>query len=248
MFHPSVVHHKSCSGTACALHIPDSFGVLCWNVHKNNRASDFLNYLKKLDEKSGIDLMLFQEASFENDGICSLESFAFDAAANMELGSSFYGVLTASRAESKESNAYLSEGKEAFMWTRKSLMLSRYTFSDNTPLLVLNIHAINFRESSSYGRELERFSDYISEYGGPVIVAGDFNSWSVGRRKKLDIFRRELGLESVPFRGSSKIKSFMGNHLDFIFYRGLKLPDSFVLDADGLSDHNPLYARFEKLQ
>ncbi len=43
------------------------------------------------------------------------------------------------------------------------------------------------------------------------------------------------------------VKSVFGNPLDFIFYRGLKLLEYRVLDDGGISDHRPLFARFEVL-
>ena len=247
MFRPSLVHHRSCKEPECLIAIPDRFGILCWNVHKNNQKADFALFLKDFTKRCEIDFLLLQEANFEDKGLCSLENFTFDAAANLEVNGSFFGVLTASKTESAAAKAYLSDEKESLIGTHKSLLLSRYLFGDGKPLLVLNIHAINFRESSSYERELKRFLDRIGEYGGAMIVAGDFNSWSTARTDKLMAFMGMLGLDYVPFAEKEKIKSFMGKHLDFIFYRGLRLIDSMVPDEHNLSDHNPLFAEFEKI-
>ncbi len=244
MFHPSLVHHQSCRGTDCRLHLPDTFGLLCWNIHKNNRLPDFSRYLASLHTEHTISLMLFQEAEFRDESAYGLGDFAFDAAANLELAGTFYGVLTASPIESKEAKAYLSEAKESLIGTHKSLLFSRYQFIDGTPLLILNLHAINFREAGSYERELRTFIERTEAYEGAMIVAGDFNSWSRGRARRLHAFRERLGLDTVLFEEKRKIKAFMGKHLDFIFYRGVELIDSAVFDDHELSDHNPLYAKF----
>jgi len=247
MFQPSLLHHRSCSGKDCALLLDDTFGIFCWNTNKNNQNPGFPLYLQTIARQKKVDFLLFQEARFEDMGSCSFENFAFDAAANLEVKGSFYGVLTASKIESKSAKAYLSDEKEGMIGTHKSLLLSQYLFGDGTPLLILNIHAINFRESQSYKRELKKFMERIRDFEGPMIIAGDFNSWNPTRTLELNEFRDALNLASVPFREKKKIKSFLGNHLDFIFYRGLKLLDSAVFDDHGLSDHNPLYACFKKI-
>ena len=247
MFKPSIVHHRSCHSDKCSLYLPETFGLFCWNVHKNNQNPDFPHYLQNFSKQRELTLLLFQEARFKDQGVCSFEKYTFDAAANLEIQGTFYGVLTASKIESNRAQAYLSDEKESLIGTHKSLLLSWYLFEDGSPLLILNIHAINFRESQSYTRELKRFLERAKEYDGPMIVAGDFNSWNASRRKKLREFIDALGLDSVFLGKNSKIKSFMGNHLDFIFYRGLELLDSEVLDDHGLSDHNPLFAKFRKV-
>jgi endonuclease/exonuclease/phosphatase (EEP) superfamily protein YafD len=221
--------------------------MLCWNVHKKNRHPDFGRYLKDFSGRQTIDCLLLQEAEFKDEGICALDDYAFDAAANLEVNGTFYGVLTASRTEADEARPYLSKARESLVGTHKSLLASRYHFADNTPLLILNIHAINFRETGSYERELQRFAARAESYEGPLIVAGDFNSWSAPRTWRLHRFKNALQLKTVPFGEKRKVKSFMGRRLDFIFYRGLELTDSAVFDDHGLSDHNPLYARFRRV-
>jgi endonuclease/exonuclease/phosphatase (EEP) superfamily protein YafD len=222
--------------------------MLCWNVYKNNlKQAAFRPWLHSLVKQKKIELLLFQEASFESGGRFALSGFAYDAAANLEFAGAFYGVLTASSVESKRSRAYLSKSRESLIGPHKSLLLSRFSFADGSKLLVLNIHAINFRENQSYAKEIDGFMEYIKEYDGPLIVAGDFNSWNRERQLKIARERKALSLKSVPFKQKQKIKSFMGNTLDFIFYRGLELLESEVIDGHGLSDHNPLFASFRKI-
>lgn len=246
MFIPSLLHHRSCRFT-CSRVVPDTFGVLCWNVYKKNSKNPaFKPYLENMTAGRGIDFLLFQEANFRDDNYFTLPNFAFDAAANLEYRGEFYGVLSASRVESKHAQAYLSEGKESLIGPHKSLLLSTYTFEDGSELLILNVHVINFRENQRYHKELERFLNLMSHHEGPMIIAGDFNSWNKKRMQRLHEIREKLALNAVPFKQTDKVKSFMGNHLDFIFYRGVEIVD-FSVDRDhGLSDHNPLFARFRK--
>ncbi len=246
MFKPSRLHHS-------ALHnhghtsIPDTFGMLCWNVYKNNqRHPRFQEFLHKEVMQRAVDFILFQEANFRDNKHFQLPYFSYDAAANLEFRKEFYGVLTASRTVSSRAQAYLSEGKESIIGPHKSLLLSDYSFEDGTPLLILNVHAINFRENQHYGRELERFLNLVESYRGPMVLAGDFNSWSKKRMEKLYIIVQRLSLETVIFEKTGKVKSFMGKNLDFVFYRGLELVEAEVMDEHKLSDHNPLFVRFKR--
>ncbi len=244
MFIPSKLHHSSCL-VKCDIFVPDIFGVLCWNVYKNNtKHNRFKSYLK--NRETLFDFILFQEANFEDDEDFTLPHFAFNAAANLEVKNRFYGVLTASKVESKTANAYLSEGKESMFGTHKSLLVTSYIFEDKEPLHILNVHAINFRENRGFNKELERFKVLLETKKGPLIVAGDFNTWSKKRLEKLHELREKLGLKMVEFNKDKDVKSFMGNNLDFILYRNLELIKSSIDKNHGLSDHNPLFAQFKR--
>lgn len=109
MFKPSRLHHSSC-GDQCCAYMPETFKLLCWNVYKNNQKHpSFQHFLQKESQKRDLDFMLFQEAGFQDDHYFELPYFSFDGAANLEVRKKFYGVLTASRVESHDAKAYLSE-------------------------------------------------------------------------------------------------------------------------------------------
>jgi len=246
MFKPSHLHHSACY-EHCHTHIPDTFEILCWNVHKNNKKDlGFQSFLRKEVKRRGIDIILFQEANFRDNTHFELPGFSYDAAANLEFRREFYGVLTASKMESNYAKAYLSQGRESVLGPHKSLLLSHYLFKDGSTLLILNVHAINFRENQRYGMELERFLHLLKAHKGPMILAGDFNSWNKKRMDKLQKVAQKLSLTAVPFEKTGKVKSFMGKELDFIFYRELELLEAEVMDGHKLSDHNPLFARFKR--
>ena len=84
---------------------------------------------------------------------------------------------------------------------------------------------------------------HISKHVGPVILAGDFNAWSRQRVNALKRFIRSVGLKEVLFDVDLRTKAF-GRPLDFMFYRGLKLKESRVLQTDA-SDHNPIITQFK---
>ena len=65
--------------------------------------------------------------------------------------------------------------REAFISTRKNTLITIYQFQNKEMLMVVNIHAINFRSLAWYQWELSRLHDLINGHEGPMILAGDFN-------------------------------------------------------------------------
>jgi endonuclease/exonuclease/phosphatase (EEP) superfamily protein YafD len=238
------IHHHSYSHDICDDTVPNEFSILCWNVHKNNDTFAFKNYIENFSEKKPVDFFVFQEADFKHDIELNLPGLTFNAAANLEKGSAFYGVLTATKCKTIHSKPFLSHGKELIFGPRKSLLLTKHTFENGTTLLILNLHAINFRENKHYFKEIDRIIKIIDDYTGPMIIAGDFNSWNKKRMDFLHAKMEHLNFTAVPFSKSDKVKSFMRNHLDFIFYRGIKLTEYSIERTHKLSDHHPLFAKF----
>jgi len=175
---------------------------------------------------------------------CVLEGYAFDAAANLELRRARFGVLTASKVPAIEARAFLTRKKEGIWGTHKSFLLSRYVFEDGTPLWVANVHAINFRENRAFRDETERLFGELSGYDGPLIVAGDLNTWNASRLRHLLTMTRHLRLEHL--RPDRRVRSFRSYPLDHVFYRDLRVLDTRIDTTHAVSDHHPIYVRFAK--
>jgi len=244
MFTPVTIRHRHCP-EGCLPSLPTHFGVICWNVYKQNRKdARWSAFIRTQFRKRPIDLILLQEAHFTPKNPCTLEGFSFDAAANIVYGDNLYGVMNASRSVASESKAFISDAKEFWFTTRKSLLLTRYRVENGDELLVVNVHAINFREDRAYAKEKERLYRFLEDYEGALLIAGDFNTWSAKRVRILQEMTRRLSLNELLFPPNT-VKSFLGHPLDRIFYRKLRPIDRSVLDDGGISDHRPLYARFE---
>jgi len=238
------IHHHSYTHLACDDTVPYQFSILCWNVHKNNDTFSFSNYIEDFSKRKPVDFFVFQEANFKHEMELNLPSLTYSAAANLEKNAAFYGVLTASKCKTMHSKPFLSRGKELLFGPHKSLLLTRHSFEDGSDLWILNLHAINFRENRHYYKEIDHMIKIIDDYHGAMIIAGDFNSWNKSRMKFLHAKMKELDLTPVPFSQSDKVKSFMKNHLDFIFYRGIELVEHSIERNHNLSDHHPLFAKF----
>jgi endonuclease/exonuclease/phosphatase (EEP) superfamily protein YafD len=128
-------------------------------------------------------------------------------------------------------------------------LITRYplagTPSGRHELLVANIHAINIRGEGAFRGQLSQLLKSLNEHSGPVLFAGDFNTWSDDRMDQLRRMTERAGLVPVEF-GEGR-KSFMGNVLDHVFVRELQVVASRVrLDIES-SDHSAMQMelRFE---
>ena len=64
--------------------IPDDFGLLCWNIHKENLKKKFPVLIQDWKKKYRLDLILLQEARF-SPSLFSIAGFGFVGAANIRL-------------------------------------------------------------------------------------------------------------------------------------------------------------------
>lgn len=227
--------------------LPHEFGLLCWNVHKENLGLQFTLYFKELLQRYNIDLVALQEVKINPDDSSFFENFHYSFAPNIKFFNHVYGVLNGSRIQEKETFSLLSAHRESMIKTHKSAIISYYRLQEGGTLLLVNLHAINFRATKVYNREIDNIFEKIRHHQGAMIVTGDFNSWN---RKRINIVMKlavALHLQKIEMGHGHLIKSFMTYKLDHIFFRGLQLKESGVIDVEKFSDHNALYARFKSI-
>ncbi|MCF6764786.1 endonuclease/exonuclease/phosphatase family protein [Thiotrichales bacterium 19S3-7] len=223
------------------------FTLICWNVYKKLHKPKQIRYLVSLLSQYDPDLFAFQESPSINrimkstSILAAYEKYYFS---NLEFKNRSFGLLTASSVESRHSNYVISKHKEFIFRTHKAFLVSVYPLASGEQLMLINVHAINFRSVQVYQKELQQLYEFASLHQGPLIIAGDFNSWGIGRLLLLDHLIGQLALTPVAFENANLIKSFISAPLDHILYRGLTLEKSTVLDCAKLSDHNPLVVTF----
>jgi len=93
-------------------------------------------------------------------------------------------------------------------------------------------------ELGPYEAQLDALGKVLAAHAGPVVLAGDFNTWSEARERALAGLAARLALE--PALPNSDTRSrFFGRPADWAYARGVE-----VLDATApvvtASDHNPL--------
>ncbi|MCL2919920.1 endonuclease/exonuclease/phosphatase family protein [Shewanella litorisediminis] len=215
--------------------------MLVWNIHKQSDG-EWPEGLWTL----GADwqLMLFQEVELNTDFRSALENHQF----NWTMMPAFrfqgldYGVMLASRRPSLEGCGLLKV--EPWIRLPKAALYSLYALSNGETLLVVNLHGINFDPNlQEWEDQLAPLLKQVLQHQGPVILAGDFNSWGERRSNKLEKLLEPLELSSARFDPDSRIRVF-GAPLDWVFYRGLILKEAQSPTTD-LSDHAPLMVWFE---
>ena len=183
----------------------DTLRILNWNIHKevdnDNWKNDFIKIVKS-DKKPTI--ILLQEVRLEENII---DIFKNDLRMGWEFCPNLYqekydaysGVLTASYIKPTMVESALSNGTEPFTKTPKPILFTKYNIgSKSSELLIVNIHGINFKINLDEFKEQIRFvAGAIMQHNGPVIMAGDFNTWRKDRIEHLNKIANELNMEKI---------------------------------------------------
>jgi endonuclease/exonuclease/phosphatase (EEP) superfamily protein YafD len=142
-----------------------------------------------------------------------------------------------------------TQGREPLTATPKIALLTYYAWpNEHQILLVTNIHAINFVTLKIFEMQLNQLEAILIQHPGPLILAGDFNTWHQQRLNLLHAMKTRLQLKSVFFKNKQAIKRvLLSPPLDHIFYRGLCQKQAEVLAHIVSSDHAPLWVEFTPL-
>ena len=219
----------------------NGFSLLSWNIQKGMRygwEEDFrrLSYHK--------DLLIIQEAYLTDTMIRLLQEMYhhWDLALSFEYRDNKTGVLTASKVESSFLCTF--RNKEPLTRIPKTILITRYPLSDgNQVLMVANVHLINYTLTVSHFRvQLEQLEKILSKHQGPLIVSGDFNTWTDERMAIVDTIASRLNLKAANFSENYRTTVF-GHNVDHIYYRGLELIKALTVKIT-TSDHNPLIVKF----
>ena len=247
--------------------IDHEFALLTWNIEKGQDASWIFDLTHHLPES---DILLFQEAALEvGEEQLSLPAkrrFAQYFAPGYQQGNRRTGVVTASRWPAVGDCALTAQ--EPWLGTPKATSVARFQLApvesaqperDDGPnseqgvfinrsktepltLLIVNVHAINFALGlDAYTAQFEAIGRVINDHRGPLIVGGDFNTWSEQRTQWLEGFLGQFGLAGISFDPDYRTAIF-SRPIDHVYVRGLEVISSRVIQVD-TSDHNPLWIR-----
>ncbi len=219
--------------------LPERFRVMSWNIHKTEDAG-WAQDLLRLGADS--DLNFIQEASLQAklgelwpDGPV-YQAFAEGYATPQRET----GVMTLSlQAPTLQCNF---TRMEPWLGTPKAAAVTEYAINGSAQrLLAVNIHAVNFTLGlEDLQHQLAPLVELLAHHQGPVILAGDFNTWSGQRTELVDRTLRQQGLSQLAFQPDLRSR-FFGRPLDHIYVRGLVADTTEVVPVTS-SDHNPLLA------
>lgn len=236
--------------------LPSTFRVLAWNVQKE-RADGFAAHLAAY-LRDGVDVVLLQEACLDGAAPALLAPSldwriapswqpagrASDWLIGCRHGASPTGVLTATPALPVRQVVVRTTERELGV-TPKTALVTEYALRDSPEtLMVANVHALAFQSADVCAAELARIVDVLRPHRGPLLVAGDFNTWTRRRCAALDRAMDALGAEPIAFPGAARSTGMGWQPLDHVYQRGLVVRADSARVGDevrrGLSDHNAL--------
>ncbi len=222
--------------------------ILVWNIYKQNRDNAMPLLAELLHRRQ---LFLLQEAKVDETfgrAFFANLSWHFHQVDAWEYNSEKNGVLTGSVIQPNSICGFRQV--EPWLHLPKSSLLAYYPLSNGELLAVANIHAINFTVGlKDYREQIIQLVSKLKNHSGPIIFAGDFNSWSEDRIQVLEKeVKQRLKLQEVQYNHDSLRKRFWSEFpLDHVFYRGLKEISADVISTDA-SDHNPILVTFKLIE
>jgi endonuclease/exonuclease/phosphatase (EEP) superfamily protein YafD len=213
--------------------------ILSWNIQKASNEG----WAEDLAEiSSGIHLAFIQEASVQAQIPMAIDIPLVQAfAAGYTTASQETGVMTlSSSAPSVHCNF---TAWEPWLGTPKATSITEYHLEGREErLLAVNLHAVNFAiGTEEFEEQFKALDDVLDRHEGPVILAGDLNTWSEKRQDLVDQFLQAFDLEPVVFEPDLRTTAF-GRALDHIYIRGMSAQQARVIPVSS-SDHNPLRVR-----
>jgi endonuclease/exonuclease/phosphatase (EEP) superfamily protein YafD len=219
----------------------EGFTLLVWNMFKGRKEGWKKDFLW-LSQKS--DVLVLQEAFLKEDlrRLLQTQSYQWDINVAFTHNDVKFGVLTATGV--CPGFVCSLRDYEPLIGIPKTVLVTGYSLAKtNQTLIVANCHLINFSlNTSRYRAQLQRLERFLAMHEGPLVVAGDFNSWSEQRLSVMRAFANRLGIRNVVFDIDER-RTVFGHKVDNLYYRGLDLIDAVVVPVE-TSDHNPILATF----
>jgi len=233
--------------------INDSIRILNWNIHKEGNSSEWKKVITHIVKDKEPNFILLQEVRLDEkvgDFISKELKYGWEFSPNIyqEKYDAYSGVLTASQIKPKMVESALSNGTELFSKIQKTVLFTKYPIgSPFLELLVVNIHGINFNiDLAGFKEQIRYIAEVVMRHAGPVILAGDFNTWREARLDHLSKLVKEMELVKIDFGSKADyVETMFGNPLDHIFISKGKLEvikgsQDVIADIKS-SDHSPLF-------
>jgi endonuclease/exonuclease/phosphatase (EEP) superfamily protein YafD len=218
---------------------PRAIRVLTWNIHKQEDPG-WRNDLADFARAS--DVVLLQEATL-NDALqetLDAARLSWVMASSFLFGDLDVGVLTAARAAPVASCT--ERVVEPLLRIPKSTLVSWFALDGATETLaVVNVHAINFSMTlGAYRAQFVALTEALRAHDGPIVFAGDLNTWNDARRDAVAETAAALRLVEVPLPDDRRAL-FLGRQVDHVLIRGLEVVEATAIPVTS-SDHNPVLA------
>lgn len=213
-----------------------------WNIFKGNGGVGFLQDYQHFVQDC--DLVLVQEALVSKQSIAQYWHDGFElvhCGSYQRMDGLRDGVMTLSRwPRLIDPKRVKSIYAEPIFKTPKVTLITRYQLSPDYEPTVANVHSTLFRSVKRAREEITEVLTPLSRFQGPLIVAGDFNTFRGPYLQRLRESMEELGLMQVSFPNDPRRTDVQ--KLDHIFVRDLLVERARVESRICSSDHFPLKA------
>lgn len=236
--------------------LPRSITLVNWNAQKGAHPR-FTDDLAKLLAREQPDIVFLQEARADLIRLEQLGGYLANGWSYPWPGGATVGVLTLSRIPPVWIEPVTTRYREFFVTAPKVSLIAEYPLPDGRSLLAANVHLLNFERwgDLKIRDQLNELKSLMRMHVGPLILAGDFNTWNQQKLQLVEDFIVELNLtEVIDFPAgrttgdlnSEFFNSLFGIHselpLDRVYYRGFSIDSARILPYES-SDHKPLAVR-----
>ncbi|MEE8311587.1 MAG: endonuclease/exonuclease/phosphatase family protein [Candidatus Binatia bacterium] len=237
--------------------LPREFRIASWNIQKGLRAGMPAD-LERLVRTSDPQILLLQEAH-EQLELTPLATNLFATSWRYPwFAQSRVGVHTAAIVRAMNPRSLETRFRELGFTSPKVSLITEYRLPDDQRLMTVNVHCMNFERfgTTRFRAQLGRLREEMAGHSGPIVMAGDFNTWRAERLGLLQAMTKDLDLVEVDQFPSGRTTATKRSRwvdwllgidpelaLDRVYYRGLDVVEADVLDYDS-SDHRPIVVGF----
>jgi endonuclease/exonuclease/phosphatase (EEP) superfamily protein YafD len=230
-----------------------SIRIVDWNTQKG-RNSQFRSDLAILIERYEPDIVFLQEARADLLETYQMGGYFAEGWSYPWPGGTTIGVMTLSKVAPLEIKPIPSKYREFCVTAPKVSLMTKLPLPNGDTLLAANVHLLAFERwgTKKLRSQLDDLKSIMADHKGPIIMAGDFNTW---REKRLELVRelaKELNLQEVtefpPGRTTADMRLSCLNWifgiekdlpLDRLYYRGFTDYSAELLPYDS-SDHRAI--------
>ncbi|MGI9343933.1 MAG: endonuclease/exonuclease/phosphatase family protein [Gammaproteobacteria bacterium] len=219
---------------------PSEIDMLVWNIQKGADPTSLSDLERLANDKH---LVLIQEARLEQRPADALDNARFwSFAPGYRTANASTGVMTLS--ETMPLVHCRLAAREPWLRSPKATSITEFGLqSTELTLAVVNVHAVNFTLGvADFSQQLAKIEAALMAHDGPVILAGDFNTWRPRRLEILHALADRLRLSELTFDVDKRVTPIGGNIVDRIFVRDLYAVEASTVVVES-SDHNPMSVR-----
>lgn len=231
-------------GKALKASLPSELTLCVWNVWKQSGGKSFEFEFKHLTAEA--DLFLGQEALITREALSLFARPPFEvihAATYRRMDGCRDGVITLSTSPTVvPPKRIISATAEPLLRTTKAALLTYYYMGDvsKSLLAVVNFHSTLLRRPKTAHQEILRIIEHLESHEGPVIFAGDFNTFSKAHFREMEKALKLLGIIHILPKEEPRKRLA---RLDQLFVRGLEVTSLHVDTSFKHSDHFPLICK-----